>query len=168
MIIAIREETIADITVIRKVTKAAFAETTYSKGREQGIIDALREAGALALSLVAIIDGEIVGHVAFSVVSAEDDTTPWFALGPISVLPAYQLQGIGSKLIQAGFNELKERDALGCMLIGNPAYYKRFGFEHAPENAPENVPAEVFMVKLFREITPKGRLHYHPAFYDTI
>ncbi len=90
----LRKETIADIDAITKVTIAAFKNLAVSNQTEQYIINALRDADALTLSLVAEIDGRIVGHIAFSPVIISDGTKDWYGLGPISVLPEYQKQGI--------------------------------------------------------------------------
>ena len=91
----IRSERSDDFASIREVTEVAFAGTTYASGDEQDIVDRLRSAGALPVSLVATIDGEVIGHVAFSPAKAADATGPWFTLGPVSVHPDKQRQGIG-------------------------------------------------------------------------
>ena len=89
---SIRAETAADQHAIRSVTEAAFRGRPYAGGDEQDVIDRLRAAGVLTLSLVAEIDGEIIGHIAFSPAELSDDSQPWFALGPVSVLPEHQSQ----------------------------------------------------------------------------
>ena len=98
----IRQEQDCDIEAIRQVTKAAFAGALHASGTEATIIDALREANALALSLVAILDGELVGHVALSPVTIDGRSGSWFGLGPVSVRPDLQGQEIGSTLIREG------------------------------------------------------------------
>ncbi len=124
----IRKENASDIDAISEVTMAAFKTLPISNHTEQFIIHALRAAGALTISLVAEIDGRIVGHIAFSPVAISDGTKNWYGLGPISVLPAYQKQGIGKALLQEGLSAIKRIGAQGCYLVGDPNYYKRFGF----------------------------------------
>ncbi len=137
----------------------------YAGGDEQDVINRLREAGALSVSLVATIDDEIVGHVAFSPADAADSTGPWFTLGPVSVLPDYQRQGIGSALIRQGLDDLEALGALGCVLVGNPEYYQRFGFELAPATAPQDDYRDVFMIYCFSTGRPGSTIEFHPAFY---
>ncbi|MBN1695747.1 N-acetyltransferase, partial [candidate division WOR-3 bacterium] len=109
----IREETTSDIDAISQVTIEAFKTLGVSNHTEQFIIKALRAAGALTLSLVAEIDGRVVGHIAFSPVTISDGVKDWYGLGPISVLPEYQRKGIGKALIQEGLSRLKCLDARG-------------------------------------------------------
>jgi putative acetyltransferase len=140
----IRKETTSDIEAITQVTIAAFKTLPISNQTEQFIIKALRAAGALTLSLVAEIDGRVVGHVAFSPVVISDGTKDWYGLGPVSVLPEYQKQGIGKSLINKGLSLLKESGGGGCALVGDPNYYKRFGFKNFPELVHEGVPQGSF------------------------
>lgn len=161
----IRKETAADCDVIRCVTELAFRDMPFSDGDEQSLIDELRIVGALTLSLVAVVQGEIIGHIAFSPAHASDESSPWFALGPVSVTPELQRQSIGSALIENGLSQIQDMDALGCILTGNPQYYKRFGFKPSPENVPPNEPAEFFMLKLFSSAHPRGPIHFHEVFY---
>lgn len=127
--IAIRSETDADVAAITEVTVAAFKTLEISHHTEQFIIAALRAANALTVSLVAESDGRVVGHVAFSPVNISDGTRNWNGLGPISVLPDYQRQGIGTALVLKGLTLLKGLNAQGCCLVGHPDYYRRFGFK---------------------------------------
>ena len=92
--IVIRSETEADVSAIAEVTVAAFKTLEISNHTEQFIIEALRAAKALTVSLVAEVDGRVVGHIAFSPVTISDGTQNWYGLGPVSVLPTYQRQGI--------------------------------------------------------------------------
>ena len=124
--IVIRCETDADAGAIADVTTAAFSTLPISNHTEQFIIAALRAANALTVSLVAEMDGRVVGHIAFSPVTMSDGSPGWYGLGPVSVLPAYQRQGIGGALIQEGLSRLKGLGARGCCLVGHPKYYKRF------------------------------------------
>lgn len=162
--IILRNETPADIEAIAEVTIAAFRTLAISEHTEQFIIDALRAAGALSISLVAEVDDRVVGHIAFSPVTLSDGSEGWYGLGPVSVLPAYQRQGIGTALIQEGLARLKRMHARGCCLVGHPGYYPRFGFENAPGLVLEGVPPEVFFALSFDGPIPQGRVSFHEAF----
>jgi putative acetyltransferase len=160
----IRSEVESDIEIIAEVTKAAFETLAISRHTEQFIIKALRAAGALTVSLVAEIDGEVVGHVAFSPVTISDGNPHWYGLGPVSVLPKHQRQGIGTALIQEGLSLLKARGAQGCVLVGDPAYYQRFGFRNLPVLTLEGVPQEYFLALPFGEEPARGVVVFHSAF----
>lgn len=160
----IRDENDADIASITDVTIAAFKNLEISQHTEQFIVDALRNAKALSLSLVAELDGNIVGHIAFSPLTFSDGSSDWYGLGPVSVLPALQRQGIGKALINAGLARLKQRQAKGCCLIGHPDYYRQFGFENVAGLTLEGVPPEVFFALSFDGSLPQGEVFFHPAF----
>lgn len=163
--ILIRSARLEDDAAIYELTKAAFAPMPFAGGNEQDLPRAMRVAGALALSLVAEHDGIVVGHVAFSPATNDDGSGGWYALGPISVAPALQRQGIGERLIAEGLARLRGLDARGCILTGDPAYYARHGFEPCPQCAPEAEPAEYFMVRLLHGALPAARFQFHPVFY---
>lgn len=167
MPIILREERAAHIPGIRAVTAAAFRDAPHASGTEPDIIDALREAGALDLSLVAFDDAVIVGHVAFSPAAAADGSGPWFALGPVSVAPHRQRSGIGSLLIREGLATLRRDGAAGCILVGDPDYYQRFGFEPAPGQSPSADVAPYFMALAFAAALPAGAFKFHPAFDES-
>ena len=161
----IREERPGDQTAIYEVTRVAFEPMPYSDGNEQELVDLLRENGALTISLVATRRDEVVGHVAFS--PADSQTPGWYSLGPVSVLPELQRQGIGRKLIGEGLDRLRSLGAVGCILVGDPRYYSQVGFQPAPESAPGRQPAEFFMVSfLSGEPTPIPELDFHSTFYQ--
>jgi len=162
--IVIRNETHDDVAAISEVTIAAFKTLELSNHTEQFIIEALRAANALTLSLVAETDGRVIGHIAFSPVTISDGTPNWYGLGPISVLPAYQRQGIGKALMQAGLSRLKDMNAQGCCLVGHPDYYKKFGFKNISGLALEGVPPEVFFALSFDGHTPQGTVAFHEGF----
>ena len=162
--IAIRSETDADVHAIAEVTIAAFKTLEISRHTEQFVIAALRAANALTLSLVAEVDGRVVGHIAFSPLTIADGTRDWYGLGPVSVLPEYQRQGIGKALIQEGLSRLKAMNAQGCCLVGHPDYYRQFGFKNVPELVLEGVPQEVFFVLSFDGHTPQGAVTFHDGF----
>lgn len=164
---AIREEMPADVDAISAVTAAAFATLEVSDHTEQFIIKALRAAGALTLSLVAEVDGRVVGHIAFSPVSVSDGSDGWYGLGPLSVLPQYQRRGIGTALIQEGLARLKQQGAKGCCLVGHPGYYRKFGFSNVGGLSLEGVPPEVFFVLSFDGHIPHGHVGFHEGFMAT-
>jgi len=160
----LRSETDADASAIAEVTAAAFNTLEISNHTEQFIIAALRAAKALTVSLVAEVDGRVIGHIAFSPVVISDGTRNWYGLGPVSVLPEYQRQGIGKALIQEGLSRLKELNAQGCCLVGHPDYYRKFGFKNMPELVLEGVPQEVFFALSFDGQTPHGTVTFHDGF----
>lgn len=162
--IVIRDETPADIETIDAITRMAFAEKAFSRQTEHFVIRDLRTAGALTLSRVAEEDGEVVGHVAFSPVSISDGSADWYGLGPVAVRPDRQRQGLGSTLIRDGLDRLRGLGAQGCVLLGDPAFYRHFGFANRPELILEGVPQEYFMALGFREDRPHGTVAFHPAF----
>lgn len=164
--ITIRTETNSDVTAIGDVTSAAFETLEISSHTEQFIIEALRAAKALAVSLVAELDNEIIGHIAFSPVTISDGTPGWYGLGPVSVLPAYQRQGIGKTLIQEGLSRLKSMNAQGCCLVGHPDYYRQFGFHNLSDLVVDGVPAEVFFMLSFSGYYPRGTVTFHEGFRE--
>jgi len=163
----IRKETQSDVRAITDITKAAFENHPYSNNTEQFIINALRAANALTVSLVAEIDGKLVGHIAFSPVTFSDGSENWYGLGPISVLPDCQKQGIGTKLVSEGLSLLKALGAEGCVLVGDPNYYKRFGFSNPDGLQHEGVPQENFLALSFCDRIPTGIVEFHKAFSAT-
>lgn len=162
--IVIRCETDADIGAITDVTVAAFKTLEISHHTEQFIIAALRAAKSLALSLVAEVDGRVVGHIAFSPVGISAGSKDWYGLGPLSVLPEFQRQGIGRALIEEGLSRLKALNAQGVCLVGHPDYYRKFGFSNAPELVLEGVPPEFFFALSFAGPMPQGSVSFHEAF----
>ena len=162
--IVIRTERAADEGAIGEVTVAAFAALQVSHHTEQFIVAALRAANALAVSLVAEIDGRVIGHIAFSPLTISDGTRNWYGLGPVSVLPAYQRQGVGTALIREGLSRLQDIGAQGCCLVGHPDYYPRFGFRNVPGLVVEGVPPEVFFALSFDGHVPRGAVAFHEGF----
>lgn len=160
----IRKETAADIDAITEVTIAAFKTLALSNHTEQFIIHALRGADALTISLVAEIDGQVVGHVAFSPVTISDGSPGWYGLGPVSVLPEHQKQGIGKSLINNGLSMLKKQGGKGCALVGHPEYYKRLGFSNIQGLVYEGIPQEYFLALPFTEHVPRGSVAFHEGF----
>ena len=164
---SIRDETAADIGAITEVTVEAFKSLEISGHTEQFIVEALRAAGALTVSLVAEIEGRVVGHIAFSPIAISDGTPRWYGLGPVSVLPEYQRQGIGSALIREGLARLRALGASGCCLVGHPGYYGRFGFANTDHLSLDGVPPEVFFALPFAGLVPQGKVSFHEAFAAT-
>ncbi len=161
----IRPETAADAPVIHAVTTAAFRDTPRSDQREAAIVDALRRAGALSVSLVAECDGEVAGHVAASPVTIDGRDGDWFGLGPISVLPAWQRRGIGGLLVQASLRQLRALGAGGCVVLGDPAYYGRFGFRATPDLRLPGVPPGYFQRLHLSGSPATGTVAYHAGFH---
>lgn len=166
----IRAERAEDIDAIRAVNAAAF-----DGPNEAALVDALREAAAPFLSLVADDGGEIVGHICFTPVEVErpDGAIVVVAgLAPMAVRPDRQNQGIGSRLVEAGLDECRRAVFPAVVVLGHPAYYPRFGFEPAAPRglrSDYDVPDPVFMVlELVRggAAALQGVAHYHPVFRD--
>ncbi len=168
MTIQLRHETTNDIAAIEAVTIAAFADAPHTSHTEQFIVRALRDASELTLSIVAEEHGQVVGHVALSPVTITNDhghkAKGWCGLGPISVLPQRQGHGIGSRLMEQALSELRAMQAEGCVLLGEPAYYGRFGFQaHAGLQLP-GVPPGYFLALAFHGPVPEGIAQYSDAF----
>ena len=162
--IVIRNEMDDDVSTITEVTIAAFKTLAISNHTEQFIIEALRAADALTVSLVAEVNGRVIGHIAFSPVTISDGTPNWYGLGPVSVLPEHQRRGIGKALIWEGLSRLKDLNARGCCLVGHPDYYKKFGFRNISGLMLEGVPQEVFFTLSFEGHTPQGTVTFHEGF----
>ncbi len=160
----IRPEQPQDIDQIDSLTAAAFAPMPFSDGREPAIIRALRQDGMLTQSLVAAEGDTILGHVAFSPLSAGDAQTGWYGLGPIAVAPGHQRRGIGTALITTGLQHLRDRGAMGCALIGDPAYYSRHGFVSDGRLHYPGVPESIVQHITFAGPEPFGLLRYASAF----
>ena len=161
----IRSERPGDEDAIYAVTARAFASMPFAEGDEQELVGKLRDAGVLTLSLVAEHANEIVGHVAFTPATTADGSTGWYALGPVSVAPEMQRRAIGTLLIENGLAQLRDRLATGCVLVGNPAYYTRFGFRGAPHLAPEGEPAEYYQRLALASDAPEISVGFHPLFH---
>lgn len=163
----IRDELPADEAAIATLIAAAFRDMPYSNQTEAFIMAALRRAGALAVSLVAEEAGAIVGQAAFSPVEIDGRPTDWYGLGPIAVVPERQRAGIGSALVEEGLGRLHRLSASGCVLVGDPAYYRRFGFHNDPRLTLDGVPPAVFMILPLGKTVPAGTVAFHPAFAAT-
>ena len=165
--IDVRGERPDDAEAIRTVTREAFAGAPHADGSEPVIPERLRESGALTLSLVAEAGGDVVGHVAASPVAIASDGPPrdgWFGIGPLSVRPDMQRRGVGTALMGACLAEMREAGAAGCVLIGDPGYYGRFGFASNAALDYAGVPSAYVLALPFGDDRPEGTLHFDPAF----
>lgn len=159
----IRPEISADTDAIYDLTQAAFAPKTFSDGTEGPIINAMRDAGDLTLSLVAHDADAIIGHVAFSPAKISDAAGDWYGLGPISVREDHQRRGIGRALIEAGIAVLTERGAAGCVLTGNPNIYQRMGFHSDGNLHHAGTEDRHVHWRVIKGVAPKGQLNFAPA-----
>ena len=160
----IRNEKSTDYRAISEVTISAFESMEISNKTEHFIIKSLRASKALTISLIAELDGRVVGHIAFSPVTMSDGTKDWYGLGPVSVHPDFQRQGIGKALIQEGLLRLKNLNAKGCCLVGHPQFYRQFGFKNVEGLTHQGVPQEVFFVLSFDGNIPQGNVMFHEGF----
>ncbi len=163
----IRPERSEDAAQITAVTHAAFAHAEHSSHTEQFIVEALRKAGQLTVSLVAEDGARLIGHVAISPVEVSPTAADWYGLGPISVLPEWQGRGVGSALMEAALRDLQGQGAAGCVVLGDPGYYHRFGFRPHPGLVLPGVPQEYFQALSFGGEVPGGIVRYHGAFEAT-
>lgn len=166
--IDIREENSNDIDRITEVEYAAFKNHPMhppgAEPVEQRIVAALRKNGGLALSLVAEEKGEVVGHIALSPAGVGGVDQGWYLLGPVAVTPGKQGRGIGSALIGASLERLRARGAAGVVLVGDPAFYARFGFAARPGLTYPGVPGEYVLGVSFTDAPPRGAVTADPAF----
>ena len=165
--ITIRSEVGSDAPAIAHVIELAFRDAPHRDGFEQFVVNALRRAGALTISLVAEHGGALVGHVAVSPVRISDDSQGWYGLGPVAIVPAFQRQGIGMRLIEQALLSLRGLGAAGCVVLGDPAYYGRFGFRAEPTLVLAGVPPEYFQAVAFADSMAAGTVEYHAAFSAT-
>jgi putative acetyltransferase len=168
----IRTERNEDLQAIRQINDAAFKGVNESR-----LVEAIRNSEQFVpeLSLVAEANGELIGHILFSIVSIQshDKTFPTLALAPMAVTPAFQNQGVGSLLVKEGLKRAEELGFEHIFVLGHPAFYPRFGFLPAVTKGIESpfpLPVEVFMALEIKEGSlsrMKGKVIYPPAF-DTV
>jgi putative acetyltransferase len=163
----IRDERPGDEQAIHGLLLAAFAGHPHSLQTEHLIVDALRHAGALALSEVAEEEGTITGYLAASPVEIDGAFHGWCGLGPVAVLPERQGKGTGTRLILEGLDRMRAAAAAGCVVLGEPSYYQRFGFSPRAGLVLPGVPSDYFMALPFGRVVPAGTVAYHPAFAAT-
>lgn len=162
--IKLRSERPPDLSAIEALIAAAFRDAPHASHTEHFIVGTLRQAGQLSISLIAADEEDIVGHVAVSPVSVSDGTKGWYGLGPLSVLPAYQGRKIGSRLVEQALLKLRGLHACGCVVLGEPQYYRRFGFQAMPQLTFPGVPPEYFQAIAFEADIPFGVVTYQEAF----
>jgi putative acetyltransferase len=162
----IRPEARGDIPGIQHVNKRAFETAT-----EADLVDELRSLADPFVSLVAIVNGEVAGHIAFSPVTlSSSPELRLMGLAPMAVLPGRQRQGIGSALVRAGLDECRRLDSAAVVVLGHAGYYPRFGFVPASRfglTTEYDVPDDVFMAMELRAGALKERagvIRYHAAF----
>ena len=160
----VRDESAADLAAIDDVHRAAFASEPHSLHNEHEIVRALRASGKLAVSLVTEREGRVVAHVAASPVSISG-ASGWYGLGPVAVLPAFQRAGIGKRLVGEAVKRLRAMAAQGCVVVGEPAFYSKFGFRADAALVFPGVPAEYLQVLRFGADAPRGEVVYDRAFY---
>lgn len=158
----IRNETAADIPAIGPLVTAAFRLLAQSSGTEASLVEALRADRALVLSLVAEDQGEVVGYLAASPakVGRQDG---WTLIGPLAVLPSRHGQGVGTALMAEALRRLRSTGR-GAALVGDPAYYGRFGFSALSGIGVAGCPPEVVLALPFDGGQDRGELIHHPAF----
>ena len=153
----IRSELPEDVAAIRNVNDRAFG-----RPNEGAVVEQLRGASDRVLSLVAVVEGAVVGHILFSPVRLEAaDGAEWFGMGlaPLAVLPEWQSRGMGSDLIGAGLTSLRQTRCPFVVVLGHPGYYPRFGFQPASRHGIRckwDVPDETFMILVLDEERMRG------------
>ena len=162
--VVIRDQTEADFAAVHDLVTAAFKSMPYACGREPFLMDALWRTGAATVALVAEDAGAIVGQAAFSKVKVGGADVGWHGCGPLSVLPGRQRRGVGGALMRTGLERLRALGSKGCVLVGDPGYYRRFGFANTDAMRFPGVPPEVFMALLLAGETPRGDVEFDKAF----
>ncbi|WP_414832837.1 GNAT family N-acetyltransferase [Afifella sp. YEN Y35] len=167
----IRDQKEADRPAVKELVRRAFLQNPHSDGTEAFLIEALWTRGTATIALVAEADGRIIGQAAFSPVTLVGDDgqarTGWHGLGPIAVLPEVQRKGVGSVLMEVGLTKLRALGSEGCVLVGDPAYYERFGFETFAELKMPGVPPENLLALPFTDTLPAGEIIFDEAFQAT-
>lgn len=166
MALEIRPERPTDITAISTLITEAFKAAPHSSFTEARIVEGLRRAHALSLSLVAVDQGEVIGHVAASPVVILSVQGSWYGLGPISVRPNRQNLGVGQRLVETGLEQLRSLGAAGCVVLGDPAYYHRFGFTSDPALTYGGRYSPYFQYLILSGPSAHGDVAYHPAFAE--
>lgn len=164
----IRPEAKTEYTVVRAINNSAFETSAESR-----LVDALRERVSPVISLVAVLDKSVVGHIMFSPVTmAESSAIKLMGLAPMAVAPIHQRRGFGSALVERGIEACRELGTDAVVVLGHPDFYSRFGFKPASRfgiSCEYDVPDDVFMAQ---EIVPNalefvsGTARYHSLFGD--
>lgn len=163
MELKIRNEESRDIEQVRSILRAAFPTEAESK-----LVDALHANGKAIISLVAVKGDDVLGHILFSPVSTTPSSEPkGIGLAPVAVHPGFQLLGIGSQLIRKGLHLSRELGYDYCVVLGDPKYYQRFGFEKASTFGIRNeygVDNEFMFIRINEEVSPNGLVKYAEEF----
>ena len=163
--VSVRAVEAADHAAIATVVDTAFAAAAHADGTEAALVAELRAAGGIACEWVAVEGTAPVGHIAFSAVTLDGRDCNWFGLAPLAVAPAHQGRGIGSRLVRTGLAALQARGAGGCVVLGEPAYYGRFGFAALPMLVCAwPVPPQYFQALAWQPLACAGIVRYHPLF----
>lgn len=161
----IRGESERDYQSISSLLKSAFAAHPYSRQNEHLLVDTLRVQKGLVIANVACIDETLViGHIAFSVVYVNGVFVNWYMLAPLAVLPEYQNKGVGAALVIDALEALKRIGAKGVILVGDPAYYCRFGFAASSGLHAKGVPSEYLLALALDGDIVQGDVTFHEAF----
>lgn len=164
----IRDEKNTDREAISRLQHDAFTNHPLhapgSEPVEHLIVERLRDAGALALSLVAEEELTLLGHIALSPAAIGEARQGWYLLGPVGVLPARQRQGIGSALVREAITRLRALGAAGIVLVGDPGFYGRFGFVAGAGPIWPGVPEQYVLALSLAGGTPAGAIEGHAAF----
>jgi len=167
----LKNEQPEDIKRISQIQYTAFKDhpihVAGSEPVEHLIVERLRNANALTLSLLAEEEGKAVGHIAISPAVVGESSRGWYLLGPVGVCPEYQGKGIGSALIRETLFRMEDMSAEGVVLVGDPAFYKRFGFKNVPGITYEGIPAQFILTLPFTNRNTEGAIKAHKAFYPT-
>ena len=165
----IRDERPGEAPAISAIQYAAFKghplQAPGAEPFEPLIVERLRAARALALSLVAEVDGAPVGHTALSRCDVGLDLEGWFLLGPLGVLPRCQGQGLGSALVRESLNRVRALGARGVVLVGDLGFYSRFGFENVPGLSHPGILDQYVLAAVFHGSVPQGDIMAHAAFH---
>lgn len=162
----IRVENTNDFLAIELLLKKAFNNHPHSQNNEHKIVNLLRKNKALSLALVLEQNETIIGYIAFSPVLINDQDLNWWALAPLAILPEYQNQGLGEKLVNETLAYVKQKGICGCILVGEKDYYQRFGFDHVPTLCADGIPSEYLLALSFENKMPNGKVKFNPAFFE--
>jgi len=160
----VRKEEPGDAAAIHQAVEAAFRDHPRSEGTEPAIVERLRLDGDLHLSLVAELDGAIVGYAAYSRAILSSGARGWYALGPIGVVPERRRMGVARALIEAGAAQLRAAGAKGITLLGEPALYTRFGFRQDTPLSIDGPLAAYFHALPFSADVREAKVRFAPAF----
>ncbi|MDR0808052.1 MAG: N-acetyltransferase [Gemmobacter sp.] len=159
----VRRETPDEARAIGQFVTTAFLTARHADGNEAAIVARLRAEGGLLLSLVAEGAKGLIGHVAASPVTI-GGAGGWGCIAPLAVCEAARRQGIGAALMRAALARLEAAGAGGVVVLGDPAYYGRFGLIADPARFAPGLPPEYLLGRSFRDPPPAGEVRFHPAF----